>query len=120
MRVTSQLYVIRGDLCDLSADAVVMSTSVSFAADGKMYPEFVRRFPGLARHYAQLKRERAGTAVGASFWIDTDRDSRPHGVIITASIGRGLDRDASRGWRSCWSGWGGSRAGRGCASGSSW
>jgi hypothetical protein len=90
--VDGHIFVVNGDLTQLTAHAVAYSTSTSLQPDGNLYPAFARQVPDFARQFAELPRP---CQVGDSFWLPLPGDDLPRGIVVVASAGGGdaLSRD---------------------------
>jgi O-acetyl-ADP-ribose deacetylase (regulator of RNase III) len=84
------LYIIRGDITQLRADAISYSTGKMFRGDGQLYASFRDRLPGFAQKFKELSNIEGTRNLGDSHWVALDGDY-PKGVIVTISIERGID-----------------------------
>jgi hypothetical protein len=84
------LYIIRGDITQLRADAISYFTGKMFRGDGQLYASFRDRLPGFAQKCKELSKVEGSRNLGDSHWVALDGD-HPKGVIVTISIERGID-----------------------------
>src|SRR5689334_9661642 len=80
------IFVVNGDLTQLTAHAVAYSTSTALGAGGNLHPAFAHHLPDFARLYAALPRP---CKVGDSFWLPLPGDRSPRGVVVVAATGGG-------------------------------
>jgi hypothetical protein len=80
------IFVVNGDLTQLTAHAVAYSTSTALGAGGNLHPVFAHHLPDFARLYAALPRP---CQVGDSFWLPLPGDRSPRGVVVVAATGGG-------------------------------
>jgi O-acetyl-ADP-ribose deacetylase (regulator of RNase III) len=85
------LYIIRGDITQLRADAITYSTSKMIRGDGQLYASFRDKIPGFAAKFEELSHTTGVRNSGDSHWLPLPGDF-PKGVIVTISTGKGVNR----------------------------
>ncbi len=80
------VFVINGDLTQLTADAIGYSTSTALRGDGHLHPAFAKQVQGFRDRYAQLPRP---CQLGDAFWLPLAADRPPYGVVVVAAAGGG-------------------------------
>jgi NAD-dependent SIR2 family protein deacetylase len=94
-----QIFAAHADLTQLSADAVVISTSTSLEWVGMMSGAFDQAF-GVQARWERAKEGGAQlSAVGDAEWLPLDTETKPRGLVLTVCTGRAptLTRKQKRG-----------------------
>ncbi len=102
--MTGHLFVVHGDVAQLSADVLVYSTN-QYGKSGHLYESFRRHVPGFDAAYAQGRTD-AGLSdgrrlfAGKTFWLSLPHEedgsgSRSlRGIVVVGVIGGGLSWEA--------------------------
>ena len=82
------LFIVPGDLTQLSAHAIAYSASNALGRDGSLYSAFATNVPGFAAWYdRQRPKQGQLREVGDSFWMPLDTGQMPLGVVTVVSTG---------------------------------
>ena len=83
-----EIFVIHGDLSQLSADAIVVPTSTEAAGDGHVVSAVKERLTGYREHYKQLNEAKLDLGE-VRFWAPTDRESARRPCVATVAVTTG-------------------------------
>lgn len=94
--MAGHVFIARGDVTRLSADALVYPASGRLHQDiaGLLLAPFSQHVPGFREQYARLEHPQP---LGATSWIDLrpqpDDGRKPYGVVVVVSTGGALTPD---------------------------
>ena len=104
----NRVYVLRGDITQLAAHAIVLSTSNSAYGSGMLHASFEKHVPDFKRAFGQLQKRwsRAPVDVGDAAWLPIPNDanvpSQPVGVVVVAATGGSVRADKDADLQSEW------------------
>ena len=94
MSSRGEIFIVHGDITQITADAIAYSTSIVVSKDieGKMRLAFDKHLPGVTAHWGE-RRAKEGKGrryfdFGESFWIPLESGHAPYGVVVVAAGGR--------------------------------
>jgi hypothetical protein len=82
--VKGHIFVVHGDITQLSAHALAYSASTYLGPDAYLYPAFEENVAGFADLYRELP---APCDPGDTFWLPLSPSNKPHGVVVVAATG---------------------------------
>lgn len=86
--MAGHVFVVPGDITQLSADAIVCSTDCEFGTWGLMHEAFRRRVPAFAAQFRRLARTAPRPVrPGSAFWLPLRGRRGPAGVVVTPVAG---------------------------------
>jgi O-acetyl-ADP-ribose deacetylase (regulator of RNase III) len=94
--MSSDVFIVHGDLTRLTADAIVLSTSTYMDGAGLSFPDFADRYPELEKGYREMAPHFRGRPIGDAFWVPTPNHLPASGrggvggiVVVLAAGDRG-------------------------------
>jgi O-acetyl-ADP-ribose deacetylase (regulator of RNase III) len=86
--VKGHLFIVPGDLTQLSAHAIAYSASNALGHNGSLYSAFATKVPGFAAWYEQQRPKQGQLReVGDAFWMPLNSGQMPFGVVTVVSTG---------------------------------
>jgi hypothetical protein len=84
------VFIVQGDLTNLSADAIAYSSAIDFSGSGHLYSAFRDNIPAFAPWFSALRRQQGDARVGDAHWLALDAGKKPRGVVVVVAAGGGV------------------------------
>lgn len=95
MPLRGEIFIVHGDITQITADAIAYPTSIAKWGDipGELTPAFDKHYPGITVKWEAMRAQKAEGMTsphfyyGESFWIPLGEEHAPHGVVVVAAGG---------------------------------
>lgn len=91
-----EIFIVHGDITQITADAIAYPTSIATWKDipGELTPAFDKHYPGVTAQWEAMRAQKAEETTrphfdyGELFWIPLGEEHAPYGVVVVAAGGK--------------------------------